>query len=148
MAHAFLSDAWFEEAERIRGEINPPVPDAIKNIVVNLVVKNGPDGDVEARIQGGKFEKGLAAGAPTKLTVPYDVAKAMFISGDQQASMQAFMTGQIQVEGDMGGSDADADGRPAQRRGRAAPGAGEGHHGLRGAPGSWTRMIASGGSAG
>ena len=33
--------------------------------------------------------------------MPYDVAKAMFISGDQQASMQAFMTGQIQVEGDM-----------------------------------------------
>ncbi len=102
MAHSFLSDSWFQEAERIRVEINPPVPDAIKNIIVNLVVKNGPDGDVEARIQAGKFEKGLAASAPTKLTVPYDVAKAMFISGDQQATMQAFMTGQIQVEGDMG----------------------------------------------
>ena len=102
MPHAFLSDAWFKESERIRDEINPPVPDAIKNIVVNLVVKNGPEGDVEARIQAGKFEKGLAANAPTKLTVPYDVAKAMFISNDQQASMQAFMTGQIQVEGDMG----------------------------------------------
>jgi len=101
MAHTFLSEAWFKEADRIRDEINPPVPDAIKNIVVNLVVKNGPEGDVEARIQGGKFEKGLAQSAPTKLTVPYDVAKAMFISGDQQASMQAFMTGQIQVEGDM-----------------------------------------------
>ena len=101
MAHTFLSESWFKEAERIRNEINPPVPDAIKNIVVNLLVKNGPEGDVEARIQGGKFEKGLAQSAPTKLTVPYDVAKAMFISGDQQASMQAFMTGQIQVEGDM-----------------------------------------------
>jgi len=101
VAHTFLSEAWFKEAERIRNEINPPVPDAIKNIVVNLLVKNGPEGDVEARIQGGKFEKGLAQSAPTKLTVPYDVAKAMFISGDQQASMQAFMTGQIQVEGDM-----------------------------------------------
>jgi hypothetical protein len=101
MAHTFLSDAWFQESERIRAEINPPVPDAIKNVVVNLVVKNGPEGDVEARIAAGRFEKGLAANAPTKLTVPYDVAKAMFISGDQQASMQAFMTGQIQVEGDM-----------------------------------------------
>jgi hypothetical protein len=101
MAHTFLSDAWFQEAERIRDEINPPVPDVVKNVVVNLVVKNGPEGDVEARIAAGKFEKGLAASAPTKLTVPYDVAKAMFISGDQQASMQAFMTGQIQVEGDM-----------------------------------------------
>jgi putative sterol carrier protein len=102
MAHIFLSDSWFEEAERIHGELNPPVPDAIRNVVVNLVVKNGPSGDVEARIEGGKFEKGLAPGAPTKLTVAYDVAKAMFISGDQQASMQAFMSGQIQIEGDMG----------------------------------------------
>ena len=102
MPHTFLSSAWFKEAERLRAEINPPVPDAIKNVVINLLVKNGPQGDVEARIQGGKFEKGLAPSAPTKLTVPYDVAKAMFISGDQQASMQAFMSCQIQVEGDMG----------------------------------------------
>jgi putative sterol carrier protein len=102
VAHTFLSDAWFQEAERIRAEINPPVPDAIKSIVVNLVVKNGPQGDVEARIQGGRFEKGLAASAPTKLTVSYEVARSMFIANDQQATMQAFMTGQIQVEGDMG----------------------------------------------
>jgi putative sterol carrier protein len=101
MAHVFLSDPWFVETERIRQEIDPPVPDVIKNVVVNLVVKNGPDGDVEARIDGGRFEKGHSPKAPTKLTVSYEIAKAMFISGDQQASMQAFMSGQIQVEGDM-----------------------------------------------
>ena len=33
--------------------------------------------------------------------MPYDVAKAMFIDGNQQAAMQAFMSGQIKVEGDM-----------------------------------------------
>ena len=49
----------------------------------------------------GQFERGLVEGAPTKLTVPYDVAKAMFIEGNQQAAMQAFMSGQIKVEGDM-----------------------------------------------
>ena len=38
---------------------------------------------------GGQFERGLVEGAPTKLTVPYDVAKAMFIEGNQQAAMQA-----------------------------------------------------------
>jgi hypothetical protein len=99
--HTFLSSAWFKEAERLREEINPPVPDAIKNVVVNVVVKNGPEGDVEARFQGGKFERGLAASAPTKLTMPYDVAKAMIANNDPQAAMQAFMSGQIQVEGDM-----------------------------------------------
>ena len=44
---------------------------------------------------------GLADAAPMKLTVPYDTAKGMFIDGNQQAAMQAFMSGQIKVEGDM-----------------------------------------------
>ena len=101
MAHVFLSDSWFDEAERIRAEINPAVPAALTDLVINLVVKDGPDGDVEARMEAGRFVKGLADAAPTKLTVPYDVAKKMFIDQDQNASMQAFMSGQIQVEGDM-----------------------------------------------
>ena len=64
-------------------------------------IVDGPDGDIEARMDAGQFVKGLATDAPTKLTVPYDVAKKMFIEQDQNASMQAFMSGQIQVEGDM-----------------------------------------------
>ena len=101
MGHAFLSDSWFDEAEKIRAEVNPEVPDAVKDLVINLVVKDGPDGDIEAKIEAGRFVKGLADEAPTKLTVPYDIAKKMFIEQDPQASMQAFMSGQIQVEGDM-----------------------------------------------
>jgi hypothetical protein len=101
MGHTFLSDSWFEEAERIRADVNPEVPDAVKDLVINMVVKDGPDGDIEARMEAGRFVKGLADSAPTKLTVPYDVAKKMFIEQDQNASMQAFMSGQIQVEGDM-----------------------------------------------
>ncbi len=101
MGHTFLSDSWFEEAESIRASVNPEVPDAIKDLVINLVVKDGPDGDIEARMEAGRFAKGLADVAPTKLTVPYDIAKKMFIDNDQNASMQAFMSGQIQVEGDM-----------------------------------------------
>jgi putative sterol carrier protein len=101
MAHQFLSDGWFEEAEKIRAEINPPVPEIVQDLVINLVVKDGPEGDIEAKIEAGRFAKGLADEAPTKLTVPYDIAHKMFIDQDPQASMQAFMSGQIQVEGDM-----------------------------------------------
>ena len=101
MGHAFLTDSWFDEAEKIRASVDPEVPDAVKDLVINLVVKDGPDGDIEARMEAGRFAKGLADAAPTKLTVPYDVAKKMFIDNDQNASMQAFMSGQIQVEGDM-----------------------------------------------
>ena len=97
----FLSQSWFDEAEVIRAKINPAVPDAIKDLVINLKVTGGPDGDIEAKMAGGKFEQGLAADAPTTLSVPFDIAKKMFIEGDQQASMQAFMSGEIRVEGDM-----------------------------------------------
>ncbi len=101
MAHAFLSDGWFQAAKKILDETSSEVPEAARDLVINLVVTGGPDGDIEARMAGGKLEKGLAADAPTKLTVPYTVAKAMFIDGEQQAAMEAFMSGQIQVEGDM-----------------------------------------------
>lgn len=101
MGQQFLSDGWFEEVERIRAEINPEVPEAVKDLVVNLKVTDGPSGDIEAKIAGGRFEKGLADEAPTTLTVPYDTAKAMFIEGDPNATMQAFMSGIIKVEGDM-----------------------------------------------
>ena len=84
-----------------RAEINPEIPEVAKDIVINLKVTDGPDGDIEARMEAGRFVRGLADSAPTKLTVPYDVAKKMFIEQDQNASMQAFMSGQIQVEGDM-----------------------------------------------
>jgi putative sterol carrier protein len=100
MAHVFLSDDWFDAVEGLRDEMPEP-PAAAKDLKINIVVAGGPDGDREIHMDGGRFERGLAEGAPTKLTVPYDVARAMFIDGNQQAAMQAFMSGQIKVEGDM-----------------------------------------------
>lgn len=100
MAEIFLSDAWFAEVEKLRAEAPEP-PAALKDLLLNVVVQGGPDGDREVHIAAGNFEQGLADGAATKLSVPYDIAKSMFIEGNQQAAMQAFMSGQIKVEGDM-----------------------------------------------
>lgn len=102
MPETFLSDAWFDEVEKIRAELGDlEVPPPMKDLTINIVVTGGPDGDREIRMEAGSFERGLAASAPTKLTVPFDVAKAIFIEGNQQAAMQAFMSGQIKIEGDM-----------------------------------------------
>ena len=68
---------------------------------INMVVTGGPEGDKELHVANGQFNTGLMDNAPTKLTLPYDVAKDMFINGNQQAAMQAFMSGKIKVEGDM-----------------------------------------------
>ena len=99
MPHTFLSDAWLDEVSKLVAEAGVEAqPDAI---TLNLVVTGGPSGDRELHVSGGAFAAGLIDDAPTKLTVPYAVARDMFVKGDQAAAMQAFMSGQIKVEGDM-----------------------------------------------
>ena len=100
MPHKFLSEPWFTEVEALRDEA-PEAGGPMADVVLNIVVTGAPDGDVEVAMNKGQFERGLADDAPTKITVPYDVAKDIFINGNQAAGMQAFMAGQIKVEGDM-----------------------------------------------
>jgi hypothetical protein len=98
----FLSEAWFLEVERLRAEAGEiPVPELVKAIVVNITVSGHPEGEKNIHLAGGDFKPGHAGAAPTKIILPYEVAKALFIDGDQNAGMQAFMSGQIRVEGDM-----------------------------------------------
>lgn len=100
MSHEFLSEDWFTAVEALRSEAPEP-PAAIKDLVINLTVTGTPGGDQELRLDGGQLERGHGEGAPTTMTVPYDVAKQLFIQNDQAAAMQAFMTGKIKVTGDM-----------------------------------------------
>jgi hypothetical protein len=100
MALEFLSDEWFAEAKKIADEAGPDAGGA-NDLTLNIVVTGGPSGDKEIHMANGEFAQGLVDGAPTKMTVPYEVAKSVFIEGNQQAGMQAFMQGQIKVEGDM-----------------------------------------------
>jgi len=100
MPNPFLSDAWLEDVKKIAeesggGGMMPPTAE------INMVVTGGPEGDKELHVANGDFNLGLLEGAPTKLTLPYDVAKDMFINGNQQAAMQAFMSGRLKVSGDL-----------------------------------------------
>ena len=97
MAHEFLSDSWFDAVNALDA---PPPPAAMEGVVINMVVTR-EGGDIEAHMGGGSIQKGLVDGAATTITTPYDVAKALFVKRDQQAAMQAFMSGQIKVTGDM-----------------------------------------------
>jgi hypothetical protein len=99
MPYPFLSDPWLGEVSKLAAEAGRGVmPDSV---TLNLVVTGGPQGDRELHVANGSFGAGLQDGAPTKLTLPYDVARSMFVLGDQAAAMQAFMGGKIKVEGDM-----------------------------------------------
>jgi hypothetical protein len=100
VAYEFLSDDWFVAVDALREESEPP-SGALADLVVNLRVTGAPAGDIESTLSGGLFTKGATQGAPTTVTVPYDVAKSMFVEGNPQVAMQAFMAGKIKVDGDM-----------------------------------------------
>jgi putative sterol carrier protein len=104
--YQFLSPEWVEEAKKIY-EASGGGAAGVPAMRMNQVITDVPfgDGSIDAHIDssGGAMQMDLGhiEGAEVKITVPYSVAKAIFIEGNAQAGMQAFMSGQIKVEGDM-----------------------------------------------
>lgn len=99
----FLSDGWFSEVARLRAEAGEiPMPEVVKRIRLNVVVTEHPDGEKHMHVAAGELEPGLLDDAPTRITVSFPVASAIFLDDSQQAGLQAFMSGQVKVEGDMG----------------------------------------------
>jgi hypothetical protein len=103
--HAFLSDDWFAVVEKLVEEHGADAP-AHANVVVNLVITETPFGDerqmhMGAREGKGHWGIGHADDADVTLTTDYDTAKEVFVSGNPQAGMQAFMAGKVKVQGDM-----------------------------------------------
>jgi hypothetical protein len=97
----FLSDEWFAKVKELvddAGDIEIPGP--LKDLTFNLTVAT-PEGEQKVHIHAGVFGKGHADGAPVTVSVPGDIARKIFIDGDQQAGMQAFMSGQMRVDGDV-----------------------------------------------
>jgi len=47
------------------------------------------------------FGRGKSDAADLTLSTDIDTARQVFVSGDQQAGMQAFMAGKVRVQGDM-----------------------------------------------
>lgn len=99
---AFLSQDWFAKVAELTaaaGDLN--VPASLANTVLNVTVTGAPDGNVDLTLKGGNFVPGHDGSAATKLTLPADLLRKIFLEGDAGAGMQGFMTGQIKVEGDM-----------------------------------------------
>ena len=104
--YQFLSDEWLAEARSIRAEFDGQ--GAIEqSIRMNLVIGEVPfgEGTVEAHVDTSSGELVLDTGhidpVDLKVSLDYDVAKAILVEGNPQAGMQAFMSGKIKVEGDI-----------------------------------------------
>ncbi|PKM21717.1 MAG: SCP-2 sterol transfer family protein [Gammaproteobacteria bacterium HGW-Gammaproteobacteria-14] len=102
MSQQFLSEGWFAKVKELRDAAgNIEAPAALADLIINVTVTGVDGGDKAMSLVAGMLEEGHADGAPTTMILPADLAKRIFIEGDQSAGMQGFMTGQIRIEGDM-----------------------------------------------
>ena len=104
---AFLSDEWVTAVEKIVADTTAATEKNTQpNLVINMIVTDTPFG-TDKEFHMGNIDGGAVMGgghkdpADVTLTTDYATAKAVFISGDQQAGMQAFMSGKVKVQGDM-----------------------------------------------
>lgn len=97
----FLSDEWFNKVDELiaaAGDLK--IPEPMRVAKVNITVK-GAKGDTQVHMQDGLFRRGHDPSFTTSLTVAEDIARKIFVHGDAAAGVQAFLEGQIQVEGDL-----------------------------------------------
>ena len=104
--HPFLSDAWFAEVRRLHDAVGGAAPEGAE-IRMNLTITAAPfdDGDLAMHMaaSGGQADwgKGHLDDADVTLTLGYDTARAIFVDGNPQAAIEAFMAGRIVVQGDI-----------------------------------------------
>ena len=107
--YPFLSEEWIAEVRRLgdeaRAEGGPAqIPHAVK---MNQVITEVPfgSGTVEVHMDTTsgemQMEMGHLADPDLTVTLDYATAKAIFVEGNPQAGMQAFMAGKVKVQGDM-----------------------------------------------
>ena len=107
MSHQFLSDDWIDAARDIRRRWEDRVPAVEVQVRINVVATKVPfgEGTVHAHIDSStgrlEMELGLLDTADLTVTTDYDTARQLFVAQDPAASMQAFMSGKIKVEGDI-----------------------------------------------
>ena len=107
MTHQFLSDGWIAAARDIREKYKDEAPMITVSVKVNQIITDVPFGDgvVKSYMDTSSGEMVMELGeltdADATVTTDYDTARKIFVEQDQQAAMQAFMSGKIKVVGDI-----------------------------------------------
>ena len=103
--HPFFSDGWFTEVRRLHDEVGGAAPVGA-DIRMNLMITSTPfDGDLAMHMAAAEgradWGKGHLDDPDVTLTLAYDTARAIFVDGNPQAAIEAFMAGRIVVQGDI-----------------------------------------------
>jgi putative sterol carrier protein len=105
--YPFLSDEWVAEARKIRAEFRGKAPQIPVSVRMNQIINDVPfgDGTINAHVDTSSGELEVETGHLTDpdltITLNYDTARAILVDGDTQSAMQAFLGGQIKVDGDI-----------------------------------------------
>ncbi|MDQ3335751.1 MAG: SCP-2 sterol transfer family protein [Myxococcota bacterium] len=101
MKHEFLSNEWFAKVDELIAKAGDlKIPAEMKAVEVNITVKSAA-GDKQIFLKDGLFSPGHQPTATTKLTLSEALARKIFIEADAAAGVQAFLAGEMQVEGDI-----------------------------------------------
>ena len=101
MRYEFLSDEWFDKVEQMvasAGDLQ--IPPAMKAVAVNVTITGAAGGERHLFMKDGLFIRGHQEAA-TKLTLDATLARRIFIEADAAAGVQAFLEGNIKVDGDL-----------------------------------------------
>jgi hypothetical protein len=101
MASVFLSDEWFDAVDALIAKAGDlEIPPAMKAVEINVTVTT-PSGERRVYIKDGMLARGHRDGAPTSLVLDHSLARKIFVEADTAAGIQAFLAGEIKVEGDL-----------------------------------------------
>ncbi len=107
MPYKFLTAEWIEAAKKVREEAGGEGGATPHSVKMNQIITDVPfgDGTIDAHMDtsSGSLEMDLGhmENPDLTVTIDYETAKAIFVEGNPQAGMQAFMAGKIKVQGDM-----------------------------------------------
>src|SRR5690349_17855681 len=100
MRYEFLSDEWFHKVDELiaaAGDLQIPTP---MKVAVNVTITS-PTGETHVFMNEGKFSRGHQAGVDTMLTLTTELARKIFVEGDAAAGVQAYLAGEVKVDGDL-----------------------------------------------
>ena len=105
--HPFLSQEWMDEARKVREEYKGRTAPIAHQVRMNQIITDVPfgDGTLNSHMDTSSgelvMEEGHLDEVDLTVTLDYATAKAIFVEGNPQAGMQAFMAGKVKVQGDM-----------------------------------------------
>lgn len=103
--YQFLSPEWIEAVRALRAKHE--LPTAPYSIRVNLLVTETPfeagvlRGHIDTSAGDISIEVGELPNPDLSITMTYSVAQRIFVERDEAAAMEAFLSGTMQVEGDL-----------------------------------------------